>query len=174
MNSPWFPSARSLTARPWLGSWPSTPWLWNPPAMTSAPSASPWTRGARHCWHTWRGRWNRRKSTSPVSSVSGSCHESAGPPDSQCTSKWFPRLFTKQFCMLERLDEKLPADFLLHLYSQPPPFDQLLPVLSGSARSLCEWCQGQRPCHQQAHQGRTTRALQTWRCWQCRWGKPWS
>lgn len=52
------------------------------------------------------------------------------------------------------------TSFDLFLHSQPSPFDQLLPVLSGSARSVRERRQGQPPCHQQAHQGRATRTLQ--------------
>lgn len=56
--------------------------------------------------------------------------------------------------------------------SQPTPFDQLLPVLSWRARSLRERHQGQQPCQPQAHQGSRTWAVQTRRCWECRWVKP--
>lgn len=62
--------------------------------------------------------------------------------------------------------------FLPHLYRQLWPFDQLLPVLSGSSRALREQRPGQQPRHQQAHSRCTTRGLQARRLRECRWAKP--
>lgn len=155
-----FFSALSLKMSLWLASWHFTLWLWSPPAIMAAqPPLLSIIRFSR-CWRTWRSRWNKKKSTFTVT---------------------FPLTFLRptgwKNVILITVNSCLNIFwFLLFLSlllrSQPPRFDQLLPVLSGSACSLCEWRQGQQPCQQQAHQGSRGWALHTWRHWEYWWVNP--